>query len=110
LWKLLYEFVLKFEKKYPSWTVLRHEDVAREPVQTFRQIYKTHGLNFTPEVRDQIIAHSEPSESTAKNGSIRRDSEATVRNWENRLTREEVKKVRRCTKETASEFYDDDEW
>jgi hypothetical protein len=110
LWKLLHEVVLKFQKKYPCWTFLRHEDVARDPTQVFQRIYESHDLDFTEEVKDHILSHSELSRTTGRNGPIHRDSEATIRNWTTRLTRKEIYRVHEWTEEVASEFYDDGDW
>lgn len=108
LWSVLYTVVSTYQDRHPEWTFLRHEDVARHPVETFESLYAHFGLNFTASIREETESHSEASGGS--NGKLRRDSRAVVRNWEHRLTPSEVERVRRQAKPVASEFYSDTDW
>nr|WP_272506792.1 sulfotransferase [Salinibacter ruber] len=110
LWTLLYNVVLKYRKQQPDWVFLRHEDIARSPLQTFQGLYDQFGLDFTNTVRSQIEAHSDPAEKKSTVEDLQRDSESVIRNWVQRLTADEIKRVRKRTASVASEFYSEDEW
>lgn len=110
LWTLLYAVVLKYQERHPEWTFLRHEDVAREPIQTFRELYGHYNLTFTEDIQRQIEEYSNPSGSVSSDEPIRRDSQSVVRNWTERLTPGEVERIRDRTEPIASKFYEDSEW
>jgi len=110
LWKMLYSVVKRYRERHSDWVFLRHEDVARDPVQQFRQLYDRFGLSFTGEIRSQIESHSNPSGAPDTEDSIRRNSQSVVRNWTERLTRDEIERVRSRTEPIASEFYTEDDW
>jgi hypothetical protein len=40
---MLYTVVSAYRDRDPEWTVLRHEDVARQPVETFRPCTSSSG-------------------------------------------------------------------
>jgi len=111
LWTLLYTVVSRYREQHPSWTFLRHEDVARAPVETFRELYEQFGLSFTERIRENVEEYSNPSsgDSTEEEG-IRRNSQSVVRNWTERLTEDEIKRVRKRTYSVASNFYTPNEW
>ena len=56
LWKTLYGVVGKFEDRHPDWLFLRHEDLARHPVEGFAKIYRYYGLDYTPEIEARVAA------------------------------------------------------
>lgn len=110
LWTLLYSVVSTYRKRNPEWTFVRHEDVARDPVDTFRLLYGQQDLSFTKEIRSEIEDHSYPSSESSENSPIRRESQSVVRNWTRRLTKEEIRRIRVRTEPIASKFYTDDDW
>jgi hypothetical protein len=110
LWTLLYTVVAAYRKKHPEWTFLRHEDVARAPVDTFQKLYDQYDLDFTDEIRKRIEEHSHSPGESASENSIHRDSQSVVRNWTRRLTSAEIARVRERTESIASKYYQDDEW
>lgn len=110
LWTLLYVVVSRYREQNPSWTFLRHEDVAHAPVETFRRLYDQFGFPFTERIRDRIEEHSKPTGEHSTDEGIRRDSRSVVRNWTDRLTKNEIERVREQTHPVASNFYSADEW
>lgn len=108
-WILMYTVVSKYHNRHSEWTFLRHEDVARNPLQTFKNLYRRLGLSYTDWIHEQIEAHSNPPGSAGEN-TIRRDSASVIQNWKRRLTEEEIRRVRERTEVVASNFYTDDDW
>lgn len=114
LWKMIYSVVDKFCKANPEWMVIRQEDFARDPVNRFRELYATLGLNFTPHVEKEI-ANSSSSEnptelSLNKTHSVKMDSLASIRNWQKRLSAEDIKRVRSMTEGVSELYYSDEDW
>src|SRR5581483_6598037 len=47
LWRVLYTLVDRYREQHPEWLVVRHEDLAREPVAGFERLYAALGLELT---------------------------------------------------------------
>ena len=114
LWKMIYHSVHTSIKLNPAWTVVRHEDFSRDPVNKYRDLYPALGLNFTPRVK-KFIERSSSSENPAelslkKTHSVKMDSAASVKNWKKRLSAEELKRIREITSEVADLYYSNEEW
>lgn len=114
LWKMIYATVLKFQRLHPEWIFIRHEDLARDPLNQFQGLCEKLGLTFTEQVRDQIIAFSKEKSDAGQIkqplSSLRRDSVSTTTNWKSRLTAEDVARLKNRVQAVSVNFYDDSEW
>jgi hypothetical protein len=114
LWKLIYRSVHTACEQNPDFIVVRHEDLSRDPVSGFRDLYAKLGLDFTHKVEKTILNSSSsenPTElSRGKTHSVKLDSRANIGNWKKRLTEDEVERVHKMTDDMASLFYADGEW
>jgi len=114
LWRLIYSVVAKFQEQQQDFLVVRHEDIARNPINEFRSIYKSLGMDFTPQV-EQTIANSS-SEKNPKEApnrarhSYHLDSKANLEKWRQRLDLEEIARVRDLTADVATFFYSAEDW
>ena len=109
LWSILYDIVTRYRQRHPSWLFLRHEDVARAPLETFSSLYADLGLAFTESIQETVLAHSRSPEEKEAEG-ICRDSESVIYNWKERLTQDEVRLVRDRTTPVAEHFYNESDW
>jgi hypothetical protein len=112
LWILIYSVVQGYQQRHNNWLFMRHEDLARAPVASFRSLYDELGLDFSAEIRRAVERHSDsqnPVEAESV-GTIHRDSQALLYNWKIRLTEDEIAQVRHRTKPIASHFYADHDW
>ena len=112
LWNVIHDRILTYRERRADWAFLRHEDLSREPVAGFRQLYDRLGLTWTDRVLETIEAHSgtgNPAE-TRDAASHRRDSTAAIAAWKRRLTSDQIARIRARTERVASELYDDDDW
>lgn len=114
LWTMIYRTVHEYRNVNPDLRAVRHEDLSRDPVSGFRELYASLDLDFTPRVEKRILNASSsenPVElSRKKIHSVKLDSRANVENWRKRLTEEEIDRVRRITEETARLFYAEANW
>jgi hypothetical protein len=111
LWRSIYSFVAKLRQRRPDWIYLRHEDISRDPVPVFVELYGRLGLEFTPRVERKIVRLSTSPIGIERGAhDIRRDSRATIDVWRNRLTRDQVEQVRLGTLDVAPLFYADSDW
>jgi len=114
LWKMIYGVVYKFKEMNPEWLVVRHEDLSHDPVNRYRDLYASLGLDFTPRV-EKIIMNSSSSEnpgelSPKQTHSIKMDSLASVKNWKKRLPEDEINRIRKITEGVAELYYADEDW
>lgn len=114
LWTMIYQTVHVIRNLYPDLRAVRHEDLSRDPIPGYRELYESLGLDFTPRVEKRILNSSSsenPAElSRKKVHSVKLDSRANIENWRKRLTEEEIERVRGITGETANLFYPEGNW
>lgn len=114
IWEILYTIVLEYRRKHPDWTFLRHEDIARAPLNGFQDLFAQLDLDFSPPVRTAIERHSastNPVEMPVEKAyAMKRDSRSLVKAWKNRLTPEEIERVRKGTWDVATAFYSAEDW
>ena len=59
-WKALYAVVADYQRRYPHWTFLRHEDVARAPQARFRELFSALQVTYTDAAAAEIARTSSP--------------------------------------------------
>src|SRR5262249_30519805 len=98
LWKMIYHTVDVYRYKHPDWIFVRHEDLARDPIQQYRSLCQQLNLKFTSDLQNTIEAHStKPSPDkgeTDPSNNIRRNSRALIHKWKTRLTCDEISRIR----------------
>ncbi len=114
LWKIIYRPVHTTRRLNPDLIAVRHEDLSRDPVNGFRNLYARLGLAFTSKV-EKTILNSSSSEnpvelSRKKVHSVKLDSRANIDSWKKRLSEDEIIRIRRITEGVSSLFYAEGEW
>ena len=114
LWRIIYLVVARYQKEYPDFKVVRHEDLSIEPIEGYRALYEHLGLNYTPQAQQIILKSSSsenPTEVSQKNiYATQLDSRANLHNWKRRLSADEISRIRQITEEAASWYYPDQAW
>ena len=114
LWKLIYRTVHADAQAHSQFCVVRHEDLSRDPVPGFRELYGSLGLSFTPRAEKTILDSSssenpkEPPKDKAY--SVRVDSRAGLGNWRKRLSEEEIRRIREITEGAWQLYYAGESW
>ena len=114
LWRMIYATVVTFREQKPKFIVLRHEDIARNPIEEFRNVYGSLGMEFTPKVK-RVIKNSSseknPSEAPRMiRHSYHLNSKANLEKWKQRLDLEEIARVKELTADVAPFFYTAKDW
>jgi hypothetical protein len=112
LWNILYGTVARFQERHPDWVFARHEDLAREPVAGFRDLYARLGLGWSGAVEELVRQTSDASNpaEVARVDAIRRNSAEQARSWRAQLSAGEVARIRAGTQPLAGRFYSDGDW
>jgi hypothetical protein len=114
LWRMVYSVVGDHSVRFPSFKVVRHEDLSMDPQGGFEGLYKTLGIRFTGRTRSRIrraTSERNPPEASGDSiYSVRLDSKTNVMAWKQRLNDEDVTRLRTLTEDVAGSYYSDDEW
>jgi sulfotransferase family protein len=112
LWNLIHHSILRFREHRADWIFVRLEDVAREPVRVFGEMYDRLGLTWDARVGERIQrTSSEGNPRVAERmASVTRDSKASTVAWKAHLSAEQVSRIREGVRVVSDAFYDDDDW
>jgi hypothetical protein len=114
LWVLIHHVVDKYRDNHPDWMFVRHEDIAREPVQAFGRLFEYLGLEYSETIQGQIRSMTDSSNpGEAPEGvahQLKRDSRSSLDNWMNRLTQHDFATICDRVDTVAGRFYEDSEW
>lgn len=109
VWNLLHHVIEIYRNEHPSWLFVCYEDLAMEPVAGFRDIFEYLGLALDAAIEQYV-------EEFTREGNPRvapsiyyqpRASRESLRTWEDRLSSEEIDRVKHRTSATAKLFYED---
>jgi sulfotransferase family protein len=116
LWKLIYYVVKKYQRKHSDWIFLRHEDLSRNPLNCYSNLFYRLNLNFSENIRRLVEEYSSsnnlselPTDSNATH-MLKRNSRVNIWNWKSRLVESEIKRIRNSVEEVSNEFYSDTDW
>ena len=114
LWTVIYATLQNLRSSVPGLHVVRHEDLASEPVEGFRDLYRGLGLRYSAHIEKAILRSSSPDNpvelSRRRVHSVKMDSRASIHNWKQRLSPEEVDRVRKLTDGVSQLYYPEDSW
>lgn len=112
LWVLIHEHIARMRDRRPGWRFVRHEDLSRDPVTGFRDLYDWLGLSWTHDVERTITESSSEGNPTVSTQASdrRRDSRAAITAWRSRLTPEQQARIRERTAPVWQMFYGDEDW
>jgi Sulfotransferase domain len=112
LWNVIHHVIRGYRDRHPNWTFVRHEDLATQPIEGFRELYGELGLPFDQPAQAAIDRHSTRSapQDRISPFDVRRNSKATVSSWRARLTDGDIERVRTGVEPIARDFYSDADW
>lgn len=114
MWTVIYYVLSSYIDRHDDWLVIRLEDMARNPIIKFEQLFNSLNLPYSKRIQRIIEEHSNPNnpiEASAGNTwEIRRNSRASQQVWYQRLKPEEIYAIRRITEPVSSRFYADVDW
>ncbi|WP_115718802.1 sulfotransferase [Gallaecimonas mangrovi] len=112
LWNCIHKTISSYKKEHADWVFVRHEDLSQDPIEGFKSIFDSFGLDFNDDVKEAIYKNSgshNPTEQQSKNEFVR-NSKENIHNWKKRLTEDEIKKIKEKTSSISNEFYHEDDW
>ena len=114
LWKIIYHVAARNRESHPDWVFVLHEELSRNPLDGFRDLFSAVGLTFTPAI-EAVVSTSTSRDNPAEvpEGTIhswKRDSKANIWNWKERLTDAEVDRIHTIVNDVAVKFYSETDW
>ena len=115
-WRLFHHAIRVYQARRPDWQYVRHEDLSRDPVAGFQSMFERLGLDFTPACERDVRESSDggnPTDATVEGRStqwVKLNSAETVRNWQRRLTADEIRRIRDGTADVCEHFYSHSDW
>ena len=119
LWKIVHSTISKYKKTYENWMFLKHEDLSRNVLSEFEQLFSRLNIKFDKKVEKKLLSYSSsknPADMTEISSklqsvkSIKRDSKSNILNWKKRLNTSEILYIREKVRDISDEFYSDEEW
>lgn len=114
LWRMVYQVVSQMRERYPELLIIRHEDISKDPLEGFNNLYKALDLEFSERAKQTILDSSSgknPKEVSRRNVySVSVNSLANLENWKQRLKKPEMDRVHKLTSDIAPLFYSDQDW
>lgn len=115
LWLCIHHVINEYRAVHKDWIFLRHEDLSRQPVETFHMMYRKLDLPYDSYVEQSIkrfTSESNPADVKRERQvhQLKRNSRANIKTWKKRLTPDEIQRVRSITEPVASHFYSDEDW
>lgn len=112
LWNLIHHMILKYKEKCHEWIFVKHEELSKYPVSGFGKIFHRLNLDYPMNVQKVIKTFSSSINQNGQqtNVSLKRDSKANIWSWKNRLTKEEIRRIKEKTYPIASKFYSEKDW
>ncbi len=112
LWKVLYSVVERFQERHPDWIYVRLEDLSRNTLPAFRELYDRLGLEWSDGVESYLRATSDERNLAVDMdpGSVRRHSAVHSWSWQKLLTLEEIERLRAQTDPLWQRWYSGADW
>jgi hypothetical protein len=114
VWRVVNGVVATYRERHPDWVVRRHEDLSRDPLGQFRDLYERFGLDWTERAAAKVASSTgegNPTEAPKDNPhAMSLDSRKNLENYKKRLSAEDLARVRAGTADVAPKFYEPGEW
>jgi len=105
-WKVFHHRIYQYKSKQPNWYFITHEKLSLNPTKEFKKIFDYLELSFDESIEKKIRQFT----SGNKLDSIHRDSKKNIFAWKNRLTKNEILKIKNETSGLWQKFYDENDW
>ena len=114
LWVCIYRMVQVFLERNKNWLVLCHEEICRNPQDSFELIFNWAGVLLTGKIRAHINDVTDAKNPVMARGNqlhdLSRDSIALLSYWKDRINNNERQEIRNITEPISSIYYDDQSW
>jgi len=113
-WSCLYTVLGRFVEHNPEMITVRHEDLSREPIETFRELFDRLAIPWRGKIEQEIVAMTRPGNPRGpvddRIHSLVRDSRENIHRWKTLLDADEIDSVRSLCQDVADRYYTESDW
>lgn len=110
LWKLIHHVIAAYQRTHKKWYFVKYEDLAADPVNQFREIYKYLSLEYSDAIVQKIKQYASATNNAEDPHAITRDSRNNLTKWKRELTDDEIALIKKITAPVSDQFYTESEW
>ena len=115
LWRSYYEVLGRYLDRNPGMTVVRHEDLSREPLVVLGALYRHLGLRLDDRIARRVRAytgaHNRAGPAPGAVQTLRRNSMESIDVWRLALSPEDAARIRQLAGPVGARWYaDPDDW
>lgn len=107
LWRIIHKVILNYQKYHNrEWLFIRHEDLSLDPINEFSKIFEYINIPFNVNIKEYII------KNTTNNvlSDYSRNSKKNITTWKERLSLEEILRIKQGTSDLYMKFYSENDW
>lgn len=112
-WNVFHHVINVYQQRHPDWLFFRHEDLSRDYLALFEEMFARLGLPFgsaQESLLETLCGPSNPAEAQGQVHQFKRNSRANIWNWKKRLRTDQIDRIRRETVDIAPLFYGKADW
>lgn len=107
VWNCIYSTVLKYQKEYGDlWYFVKHEDLSRSPFNEFEKLCSFLKIDYDNNIHKYLVNTT----NSVKEEELKRNSFQNIKAWKDRLTLEEMYRVKEGTRKVWTKFYTEADW
>jgi glycosyltransferase involved in cell wall biosynthesis len=111
LWRVISHAATQMAESYPNFRMVRHDEYSLHPVESFEELYSQLHLPFTSQAKSRIsraTSSRNPQEVSLESiYATNLDSAGNLGNWKQRLTADEISRIRALTADQAGAYKDE---
>jgi len=106
IWNIFAKTYTEYCNKH-NWIFLKYEELASNPVESFKKVYQELGFEFTTsqQVKIQNYCSGGNKVKSDKFVDLKRDSKSLVRSWEKRMDEKNIEYIKNLTKKYGESIY-----
>ena len=101
-----YKIVLQMAARNPDWLVVKHEDLCRDPMQGYRQLFSSLDLVWTRDTDEALRLSNRPKQDDAVSHVQRVASEEPDK-WRSLLSQSQIDEIREAYTAFSTGVYED---
>ena len=113
-WKLFGYITALYQKQYPDWLFVRHEDLCKRPILEFKRIFSYLGMQWTPAIEQKIVSDTGDRNITdlpsPTQHALQRNTQRLHQVWKQRLSASEIAYIKQQLQPVAEQFYAAEDW
>lgn len=107
LWNTIHHVIKYYQSKYDNeWNFVKHEDLSKNPIREFENIFLRLNLPFDANVKKYIHETTNSKEKS----NLKRNSLKNIKSWKHRLTKKQIERIKKGTQNVWPEFYNESDW